>query len=50
MSESDDKIGPYPMRIQVAPGSEAEYRHYPAAARRTGENLQREALAPGVSA
>jgi hypothetical protein len=50
MSELDDKIGPYPMRIQVAPGSEAEYRHYRAAARRSGENIEREALAPGVSA
>jgi len=50
MSEFDDKMGPYPMRIQVAPGSEAEYRHYRAAARRSGENIEREALAPGVSA
>jgi hypothetical protein len=50
MSELDHKIGPYPMRIQVAPGSEAEYRHYRAAARRSGENIEREALAPGVSA
>jgi hypothetical protein len=51
MSEFDDKLGPYPMRIQVAPGSEAEYRHYRAAARRSGdEDIVREALAPGVSA
>ena len=50
MSELDDKNGPYPMRIQVAPGSEAEYRHYRAAARRSGESIEREALAPGVSA
>jgi hypothetical protein len=50
MSESDDKNGPYPMRIQVAPGSEAEYRHYRAAARRSDETIEREALAPGVSA
>ena len=33
MSEFDERKGPYPMRIQVAPGSEAEYRHYRAAAR-----------------
>lgn len=50
MSEFDDKNFPYPMRIQVAPGSEAEYRHYRAAARRGGESIEREALAPGVSA
>jgi hypothetical protein len=50
MSEFDDKIGPYPMRIQVAPGSEAEYRHYRAARRHSGESIEREALAPGVSA
>lgn len=50
MSEYDDKHGPYPMRIQVMPGSEAEYRHYRAAARRSDESLEREALAPGVSA
>jgi hypothetical protein len=50
MSESDDKLGPFPMRIQVAPGSEAEYRHYRTAARRSDESIEREALAPGVSA
>jgi hypothetical protein len=50
MSEFDDKNFPYPMRIQVAPGSEAEYRHYRAAARRSDESIEREALAPGVSA
>jgi hypothetical protein len=50
MSEFDDKNGPYPMRIQVAPGSEAEYRHFWAAARRSDESIEREALAPGVSA
>lgn len=50
MSEVDDKMGPYPMRIQVAPGSEAEYRHYRAAARRSDESIERKALAPGVSA
>jgi hypothetical protein len=50
MSEYDDKHGPYPMRIQVMPGSEAEYRHYRAAARRSDESLEREALAPGVIA
>jgi hypothetical protein len=38
------------MRIQVAPGSEAEYRHYRAAARRSREGFEREALAPGASA
>ncbi|HKP12131.1 MAG TPA: hypothetical protein VJZ91_08485, partial [Blastocatellia bacterium] len=36
--------------VQVAPGSEAEYRHYRTAARRSDEGLAREALAPGVSA
>ncbi|MBI1761950.1 MAG: hypothetical protein HYR56_10990 [Acidobacteria bacterium] len=50
MSEYDDKYGPYPMRIQVMPGSEAEYRHYRAAARHSDERLEREALAPGVTA
>ena len=50
MSEYDDKHGPYPMRIQVMPGSEAEYRHYRAAARHSDESIEREALAPGVSA
>src|SRR4030095_14327197 len=50
MSEFDNKLGPCPMRIQVAPGSEAEYRHYRAAARRSGRSFDHEALAPGVSA
>ena len=50
MSEFDDKNFPLPMRIQVAPGSEAEYRHFRTAARRGGKSLEREALAPGVSA
>ena len=50
MSEYEDKHGPYPMRIQVMPGSEAEYRHYRGAARRSDESLEREALAPGVIA
>lgn len=50
MSEFDDKNGPYPMRVQVAPGSEAEYRHYRAARRHSDANIEREALAPGVSA
>ena len=50
MSELDDKDFPYPMRVQVAPGSEAEYRHYRAAARRSDGSNEREALAPGVSA
>lgn len=50
MSKFDDEDFVYPMRIQVAPGSEAEYRHYRSAARRSGEIFVREALAPGVSA
>ena len=50
MSEYDDKHGPYPMRIQVLPGSEAEHNHYRAAARYSDERIQREALAPGVTA
>ncbi|HEY6138197.1 MAG TPA: hypothetical protein VI670_10585 [Thermoanaerobaculia bacterium] len=40
----------FPMRIQVARGSEAEYRYYRTAARRSDGSLRREALAPGVSA
>lgn len=50
MSEYDHQYGPYPMRIQVMPGSEAEYRHYRAAARRGYDRSEREALAPGVTA
>lgn len=50
MSQFDDEEFVYPMRIQVAPGSEAEYRHYRSAVRRSGEIFEREALAPGVSA
>jgi hypothetical protein len=50
MSEFDDKNFPFPMRIQVAPGSEAEYRHYRTAARRSDDSIEREALAPGVTA
>lgn len=50
MSKSDEEDFVYPMRIQVAPGSEAEYRHYRTVFRRGGETLKREALAPGVSA
>ena len=50
MSEFDDGDFPYPMRIQVAPGSEAEYRHYRTARRRSDDGIAREALAPGVSA
>lgn len=38
------------MRIQVAPGSEAEYRHYRSLRRRSDQHDEREALAPGVSA
>ena len=50
MSEYTEKHGPFPMRIQVMPGSEAEYRHYRAAARHSDERVEREALAPGVTA
>jgi hypothetical protein len=50
MPEFDDGDFPYPMRIQVAPGSEAEYRHYRTARRRSDDGIAREALAPGVSA
>src|ERR1051325_4660591 len=51
MPKKDDETNfPFPMRVQVAPGSEAEYRHYRNVARRTGEAIAREALAPGVSA
>src|SRR4051812_18146463 len=50
MSEYDEKYGPFPMRVQVMPGSEAEYRHYRAAARHSDEGIEREALAPGVTA
>ena len=50
MPEFDDHDFPYPMRVQVAPGSEAEYRHYHTARRRSEERGAREALAPGVSA
>ena len=50
MSEYDDKYGPYPMRIQVLPGSEAEHHYYRSAARHSDESIEREALAPGVTA
>jgi len=50
MSDSDDQNFPIPMRVQVAPGSEAEYRHYLMVRERAGDRLDREALAPGVSA
>ena len=50
MSEKEDKYGPFPMRVQVMPGSEAEYRHYRATSRFSGERDEREALAPGVRA
>src|SRR5262245_57695864 len=46
----DDNEFVYPMRVQVAPGSEAEYRHFRTAVRRSGESFQRSAIAPGVSA
>lgn len=49
-THDDDTTFPYPMRVQVAPGSEAEYRHYRTAARRSDGSFAREALAPGVSA
>src|SRR5262249_5774651 len=51
MSDLDDKEDyVYPMRVQVAPGSEAEYRHYGNALRRSGERFRREALAAGIKA
>ena len=40
MSEYDDKHGPYPMRIQVAPGSEAEHHYNRAAARHSDESIK----------
>src|SRR5688572_32763789 len=46
----DEKLGPLPMRVQAAPGSEAEFRHFWAAQRRSGRSPRREALAPGVTA
>jgi hypothetical protein len=49
MSEYADKHGPFPMRIQVLPGSEAEQNHYRAAARHSDESIELEALAPGVT-
>ena len=50
MSEYNDIYGPYPMRIQVMPGSEAEHHYYRTAARYSDETVKREALAPGVTA
>lgn len=50
MSEYDERYGPYPMRIQVLPGSEAEQQHYQASERYCGERIEREALAPGITA
>src|SRR3954447_23935560 len=50
MSEYDEKHGPFPMRVQVMPGPEAEYRHYRAAAWHSDERIEQEALAPGVTA
>jgi hypothetical protein len=50
MSDVDEGNFAYPMRVQVAPGSEAEYRHYRTAMRRSDESVDRAALAPGVSA
>ena len=50
MSEYDDKQGPLPMRIQAYPGSEAERGYYRAAGRYNGVSVEREALAPGVTA
>lgn len=37
------------MRVQVLPGSEAERKHYGAAARYSDETVEQEALAPGVT-
>ena len=51
MSKFDDETDfVYPMRVQVSPGSEAEYRHYRTLVRRSDRKVQREALAAGVSA
>ena len=50
MSEYGKQYGPYPMRIQVLPGSEAELNHYRAAARYSGKTVERTALPPGVTA
>ncbi|MCY7366693.1 MAG: hypothetical protein LH474_00890 [Chamaesiphon sp.] len=50
MSENDERYGPLPMRIQVMPGSEAEYLHYQSAASYSDINLNRAAIAPGVTA
>ncbi len=50
MPEDDEKLGPLPMRVQAAPGSEAEFRHSWAAQRRSGRSPRREALAAGVTA
>jgi len=50
MSDDAGDTFAYPMRIQVAPGSEAEYRHYRTVRRRSDNRIAREALAPGVSA
>lgn len=49
MSKYDDRCGPYPMRIQVMPGSEAEHLHYRAFEQYNDERPDREDLAPGVS-
>lgn len=50
MSEYMERVGPYPMRIQVLRGSEAEALHYRAQRRHDDQVPLREALAPGVSA
>jgi hypothetical protein len=50
MSEQDDRYGPLPMRIQVMPGSEAEHLHYQSATRYSDANIERAAIAPGVTA
>ena len=50
MSGYDDRCGPYPMRLQVLPGSEAEVLHYRASKQYNDESIEREALAPGVTA
>jgi len=50
MSEYEERVGPYPMRIQVAHGSKAEKAHYKALQRFDDRFPQRKALAPGVTA
>lgn len=49
MAEYGEEQGPYPMRVQVLPGSRAESLYYQAARRHGDERIDSEALAPGVS-